>query len=127
MDIIHFSWKIKKHISKNYAYRFEIGDRVISSCFDTGYCEAIIEISKNADLVIAECSRQPGRSNTKWPHLNPEDAAKLAKKSGAKKLALLHFDADNYRTLEQRKAAENRARAIFKNTIATVDDMVIEI
>lgn len=115
------------HASKCFAYRFEIGNKIISCCLDTGICAAIKDISGNADLVIAECSQQSGQKNTKWPHLNPEDAASLAKNSGAKKLALLHFDALNYQTLARRKKAESAARKIFKNTVATLDNMEIEI
>jgi ribonuclease BN (tRNA processing enzyme) len=37
---------------------------------------------------------------------NPEDAARLAKESRAKKLALVHFDANIYKTLKERKEAE---------------------
>jgi len=115
------------HPGRTFGYRFEFSNKIISSCFDTGYCDSIIELSQNADLVIAECARKPGLKNTGWQHLNPEDAANVAKRASAKKLALLHFDAENYKTIDERLEAENRSKQIFENTIAAMDDMEIEI
>ena len=42
---------------------------------------------------------------------------------GAKKLALVHFDAQRYPTIEARKVAEVHAKKIFPNTVATRDEM----
>jgi hypothetical protein len=42
-------------------------------------------------------------------------------------LALVHFDADIYKTLEERKEAEKHAQGIFGNTFAAMDDMEFEI
>ncbi|GAB4031165.1 MAG: ribonuclease Z [Elusimicrobiota bacterium] len=79
-------------------YRFEIDGEIISYIMDTGYCENAVKLSKNADLLIAESSYLPGEENKDWPHLNPDLAVRLAKASGAKKLALTHFGADKYIT-----------------------------
>jgi hypothetical protein len=42
-------------------------------------------------------------------------------------LALVHFDAAKYTTIELRKKAEMEAQKIFPNTIACEDDMIIEL
>ena len=68
-----------------------------------------------------------GQRNAEWPHLNPEDAAQIAKEAKAKKLALLHFDANIYKTIQDRKQAQEKARETFNNTLATLDNMQIEI
>jgi ribonuclease BN (tRNA processing enzyme) len=115
------------HSTKCLGYRFTFDGRVISFCPDTGYSRSLVELSKDADLFIAECSWRPGQKKGVWPHLNPENAATVAKKANVKKLALLHFDADNYRTFEDRKEAEKGAKKIFKNVFATKDDMVFEL
>jgi len=60
-------------------------------------------------------------------HLNPEIAAKIGQEAEVKKLALTHFCAYRYQTLEQRKKAEKSAKKIFKNTFSAMDDMQIEI
>lgn len=115
------------HSTKCFAYRFSLDDKEISFCPDSGYSPALVELSKNADLVITECSWRPGQTKGVWPHLNPELAAQIAKEANAKQLALVHFDAENYKTFADRENAENKAREVFKNTLATRDDMVLTI
>ena len=80
-----------------------------------------------ADLLITECAYKPGQSSEGWPHLNPELAAGIAKEAGAKKLALVHFDAAIYTTIEDRMMAEKAARTIFENAFAAMDDMQVEV
>lgn len=115
------------HSSLTMGYRIELNGKIISYCPDTGYCENAVELSKNTDLLIAECAYKSGQQSKKWPHLNPEAAAKIAKKAKAKKLALVHFDAYLYKTLDERKEAEKIAQRIFKNTFAAMDDLSISI
>jgi len=115
------------HSPYSIGYRIEIEGKMIAYCADTGICNNAIKIAKDADLLIAECSFKSGQRNPKWPHLNPEDAALIAKKSNAKKLVLTHFDADIYKTLRDREEAGKKAKEIFKNTIVAFDDKIIEI
>jgi ribonuclease BN (tRNA processing enzyme) len=116
-----------KHVSPCFGYRLEIENKIISYCTDTGPCKEAIELSKDADLLISECAFKSGHENPGWPHMNPELAGKLAIESGAKKLVLTHFDADEYQTLKERKQAETNARKVFKNTVAAVDGMRLEV
>lgn len=113
------------HSSLTLGYRFDLDGKIVTYCPDTGYCEEAIELSKNADLLIAECAYKRGQKSHKWPHLNPETAARIAKEANAKKLALVHFDADIYRTIEDRKKAEMHAQRVFTNAFAATDDMRI--
>jgi ribonuclease BN (tRNA processing enzyme) len=115
------------HASLTMGYRFEVDDKIITFCSDTGYCENAVKLGRNADLLITECAFQFGQENPDWPHLNPETAARIAKESDAKKLALVHFDAELYRTIEDRKNAREAAGNIFSETIAAVDDMIIDL
>lgn len=115
------------HSTLTSGYRMELEGKVISYCPDTGYCENAVELSKNADLLIAECAYKGGQENIKWPHLNPEKAARIAKEAGAKMLAFVHFDARVYKSLHERKGAEKQAQKIFQNTFAAEDDMKIEL
>ncbi len=119
--------KFLHHSLPCLGYRFELDNKIITYCTDTGFCENAIELARNADLLIAECSFKSGQSDANWPHLNPEDAAQIANKANARKLALLHFDANIYRTLEERKEAQEKAREIFNNTFAAMDNMEIKI
>ena len=116
-----------KHASVCYGYRFELEGKTISYCTDTGYCKAAVDLSKNVDLLISECSFRGGQENPGWPHLNPLSAARIALRSNAKKMALIHFDAAEYETMAQRSVAEKTARKIFKDSFAAKDDMSLRI
>ena len=59
------------HSSLTLGYRLKLDRKVISYCPDTGYCQNAVELSKNADLLIAECAYKSGQQSPKWPHLNP--------------------------------------------------------
>ncbi|MFA4828243.1 MAG: ribonuclease Z [Thermodesulfovibrionales bacterium] len=115
------------HSSLTLGYRFELDNKIISYCPDTGYCENAVTLAKNADLLITECAFKPGQTSEDWPHLNPETAARIAKEAAAKKLVLVHFDASIYQSLEERKQAEEVAKKIFANTIAAIDEMQIAV
>lgn len=115
------------HSSPCMGYRFEFDGKIITYCTDTGMCDNAIKLAKNADLLISECSFKSGQSNAQWPHLNPEESAQIAKDANAKKLVLTHFDANIYKTLQNREQAQEEAKKIFNNTLSAFDDIEIEI
>jgi ribonuclease Z len=114
------------HPPLSMGYRFTLEGKTIAYCPDTGYCDNAVALATGADLVISECSFLPGEDSPEWPHLNPQLAARIAKEAGARRLALVHFDAAKYTTLELRKKAEKEAQKIFPNTFACEDDLVVE-
>ncbi len=116
-----------KHPVATLGFRFNINGKIISYVPDTGMCKNAFGLAQGADLLISECAFKVGQKCEQWPHLNSEDAAKIAKKTGAKKLALVHFDAEVYKTLKERKVAEQQARKIFKETIAVKDGMILRV
>lgn len=116
-----------RHSSLCFGYRISIDGKTVAYCPDTGYCAAAVDLARDADLCITDCSYAPSQRNEEWPHLNPEDAARIAQEAGAGKLALVHFDASIYTTIEARAAARRSAAETFKNTVAAVDDMAIEL
>jgi ribonuclease BN (tRNA processing enzyme) len=117
--------KLLVHADPCLGYRLEIEDKVITYCTDTGVCDNMYELAKDANLLITECSYKPGQEEWGWPHLKPEDAADVAVKSNAKKLMLTHFDASTYLTIQERKQAEEIARKTFKNTFTASDGLEI--
>ena len=119
--------KYLSHSSKCLGYRFQLDGKIITYCPDTGICENAITLARNADLLIAECSFKKGQRDREWPHLNPEDAVAIAKGARAKKLALVHFDADVYRSLEERIQMQKEARMIFKNLVVSFDNMQLKV
>jgi ribonuclease BN (tRNA processing enzyme) len=90
------------HADPCIGFRFELAGRTIAYCTDTGMCSNLIELGSGADLLITECSALAGERRGSWQHLAPEDAATIAKETGAKRLALVHFNASPYPTAESR-------------------------
>jgi ribonuclease BN (tRNA processing enzyme) len=115
------------HSSKCFGYRFEIDNKIIAYCTDTGICPVVFQLAKDADLLISECALKPGQESPDWPHLNPTDAAKVGKEAKVKRLALVHFDAENYPTIQHRIKAEKEAKKVFDRTFAAIDNQIIEI
>lgn len=110
-----------------YGYRFEAAGSSVSYCTDTGLCGNLRRLAKDADLLMTECSMRPGDRSPNLFHVTPETAASVARDAGANKLALFHFDPGKYPTFAERDAAQTAARAIFPDTVAARDDMVIEL
>ena len=119
--------KLLIHADPCIGYRLEIENKIITYCTDTGICQNLYELAKNADILISECSYKSGQEVSEWPHLRPEEAAEIAVKSNVNKLFLTHFDASIYRTTQDRKKAEEVAKKIFLNTTAAFDDLEVVI
>ena len=120
-------WRYLRHSVPTLGFRVWIDNKVIVYCPDTGYCEEAIELARRADVLLAECAYLPGETDERWPHLNPESAAKLAMEAGVKMLVLTHFDASRYLSMEDRIRAEEVAKSVFPNTLAARDDLVLEL
>jgi ribonuclease BN (tRNA processing enzyme) len=98
---------------KSYSYRFETPDRVIVFTGDTGTSDAVTELAKGADLLVAETSSPEERKQAmindgRWQsmspaeqagimrqathgHLNPEDIGKMATRANVKTVVLSHL------------------------------------
>lgn len=109
------------HADLTLGYRVDLSGKIVAYCPDTGYCENAVKLARNAELLITECAYRSGEEHPEWPHLNPESAARIAREAGARRLALAHFDASRYKTMDDRKDAERRARGVFGDTIAAAD------
>ncbi len=116
-----------RHGVLTIGFRIEIEGKAIAYCPDTVYCPAAVDLARSADLLIAECSYKRGQASDRRPHLNPETAASIAYEADARKLALVHFDAQAHPFLADRQDSENAARDIFKNSYATRDDLRMDI
>ncbi|MFC1840134.1 MBL fold metallo-hydrolase [Thermodesulfobacteriota bacterium] len=79
-----------KHAESSLAYRIEDekGKSVVYSG-DTEFCEEIISLAENTDLLILECA-VPEDSGLDG-HLTPSEAGRIASAAKAKKLLLVHF------------------------------------
>jgi ribonuclease BN (tRNA processing enzyme) len=78
------------HISGSVGYRIELKDgKSISISGDTDYCQNIIDLALEVDLLVLECSFPDGKKVE--GHLTPSLAGRIALESGCKKLLLTHL------------------------------------
>ena len=78
------------HTPHSLGFRIEDNSgNVIVYSGDTGYCEEIVDLAMEADLLILESSFPDGQG--KEGHLTPSRAGDIATRSGTKKLLLTHF------------------------------------
>jgi ribonuclease BN (tRNA processing enzyme) len=115
------------HAAPCIGFRFELEGRTIAYCTDTGMCSNLTALGKGADLLITECSAIAGQRRDSWPHLAPEDAVAVAKETGAKRVALVHFNASLYPTVESRKAVQAKVACEADNIIVAFDDMALDL
>lgn len=80
------------HTENSVAYRIESDGKSIVYSGDTGYTESLIELAKDTDLLLIECSF-PDELKFEC-HLTPSEAGKIASASKAKKIILTHLYAD---------------------------------
>ena len=115
------------HPAACFGFRLELDGKVITYCTDTGVCDNAITLARNADLLITECGLKPGDNSPDWPHLNPQDAIGIAKRANAKRLALMHFGAMVYKTLEERKAVQDQFELHCPGLIVATDDLTVDV
>jgi ribonuclease BN (tRNA processing enzyme) len=115
------------HPAPCYGYRVEIDGSVIAFCTDTGVCDNAVTLARGADLLITECGLKPGESSPDWPHLNPQDAIGIAKRAKAKRLALQHFGAEVYKTMEDRRSVYDQFEPCCPGLIVATDDLTVEV
>ncbi len=110
-----------------FGYRLGIDSKIITYCTDTGICENAKLLARRADLLITECGLLPGEQSPDWPHLNPEGAILIANESHAKRLALMHFGAETYKSPGDRDRVKKLFGQSFPGLIVTSDNLSIDI
>ncbi len=77
------------HIDSSLAYRIESEGKSIAYSGDTDYSESLIELAKDSDCLIIECS-MPDKLKVKG-HLTPTEVSRIANESKAKRLIISHL------------------------------------
>jgi ribonuclease BN (tRNA processing enzyme) len=78
------------HLPGSVGYRIEFKDgRSMAISGDTDYCQNIIDLAFEVDLLVLECSFPDGKKVE--GHLTPSLAGRIALESQCKKLLLTHF------------------------------------
>ncbi len=85
-------WNKVVHNQESVGYRFEIGNKIIAFSGDSGYCQDLIRLCKDADIAVIECAHADEFAVK--GHLSPSLAAKIAENAAAKKMVMVHFYPD---------------------------------
>jgi ribonuclease BN (tRNA processing enzyme) len=88
-DDLTLSARRTLHIESSLAYRIESEGKSIVYSGDTDYSESLIELAKDTDVLIIECS-VPDELKIKG-HLTPTEVARIANQSRAKKVIVSHL------------------------------------
>ena len=89
-----FTLTFHKNTHPVETYAMKITDdegRVLVYTADSSYEDSLTRFAQNADVLITECSHYEGEDAERLGHMNAEEAALLADKSGAKKVVLSHL------------------------------------
>ncbi len=125
-----------RHPDKAFGFRIEYGGRSLVYATDTENLpepdERLVKLAMDADILIHDAQYTSeeyygldGVSRKGWGHSTPESAAIVAFAANVKKLILFHHDP--YHDDVQVDQMVQTASAIFSNTIAAFEGMVIEL
>lgn len=88
-NLIKIKARKLKHVGECIGYRVEHKDKVFVYSGDLGPCSSIVDLAKNADLLVLECAFP---DSMPFPHhLTPSQCGEIAAKAKAKRLILTHF------------------------------------
>jgi ribonuclease BN (tRNA processing enzyme) len=100
------------HPVESYAIKVTDQGRSLVYSGDTGPCDALVELAKGADLLLAEAAFREGQDNPQDLHMTGRDAAVAGVRAGVGRLVLTHippwYDGDE---------ALDEARPIFDGPI----------
>jgi ribonuclease BN (tRNA processing enzyme) len=77
-----------RHSRGALGFRLEVGRVAIAYSGDTGPCDELIHLCREADLAVLECA---ATEEVLANHLTPEEAGRIANEAGVRTLLLSHF------------------------------------
>jgi ribonuclease BN (tRNA processing enzyme) len=80
-----------EHPVEAYGLRLEHAGRVLAYSGDTDLCDPLLDLARDADLLLAEASFQEGRDDVRGVHLTGRRAGEAAAAAGARSLVLTHL------------------------------------
>ncbi len=81
--------ELMQHSENAVGYRFESAGRVLVYSGDTDFCQEIISLAKEADLLLIECSFPDDRKIA--GHLTPTEVGQIAAEAEVKRVLLTHI------------------------------------
>lgn len=83
--------RVVRHVPGALGYRVRVGGRCVAFSGDSAPCEALLDLCREADLALLECSHPAGRRSER--HLSASDVAQVAAEAGVASLAVTHVGA----------------------------------
>jgi ribonuclease BN (tRNA processing enzyme) len=106
------------HTPESVGYRIEFNDgKSIAMSGDTDYCQSIVDLAREADLLVLECSFPEGRKVE--GHLTPSLAGRIASEAHCRRLLLTHL----YPVCDSADVV-GPCRDIFKGDIILAEDLM---
>jgi ribonuclease BN (tRNA processing enzyme) len=82
--------RLVDHPVPAFGLRIEHNGLSLAYSGDTDSCPALVDLARDADLLLAEASYQEGRDETRGVHLTGRRAGETAREAGARRLVLTH-------------------------------------
>ncbi|HEU5035325.1 MAG TPA: MBL fold metallo-hydrolase [Mycobacteriales bacterium] len=91
------------HPVETYGMRISTGGRTLTYSADSGHCDELVKLAREADLFLCEASYLEGEDNPPNIHLTGREAAEHAMRADAGRLLLTHLVpwGDQDRSLEE--------------------------
>lgn len=105
------------HTANSIGYRLTTDGKAIVYSGDTEYCQNIIELAQDADLLVLECSFPDGQGRS--GHLTPRECGAIATAAQARCLLLTHF----YPECEGVDIA-GQCRAAYRGEVIVAEDLL---
>lgn len=87
----HLTFLKNIHPVETYSVKIVCEGKMIVYTADTQLFEGLVDFSKDADLLITECSLYEGMDGASSGHMNAQEAGMLAESSRAKRTLLTHL------------------------------------
>jgi phosphoribosyl 1,2-cyclic phosphodiesterase len=126
------------HPNGVWAYRVEHAGKSFVYATDTEHYPEIdknlLRLAKNVDVLVYDAQYTPeeyagtagtGGPKVGWGHSTYTEAAKLANAAGVRKLVLFHHDP--LQSDAQVRDKERKAQALFRDTVAAYEGLVLEL
>jgi ribonuclease BN (tRNA processing enzyme) len=94
-----------RHTVETFGFRIEHAGNVVAYSADTGPCDELVTLARDADVLLAEASYVDGPNLPADLHLTARQAAQHAARAGAAELVLTHLVAWNDPAASQEQAA----------------------
>ena len=138
IDDVKISTARGNHPNGVWIYRVDHGGKSIVYATDTEHYKdldpALLKVASGVDVLIYDSQYTPeeytgsagtGGPKVGWGHSTFDEAVKLATAAKAKKLVLFHHDP--LQNDAQVRAKEKRAQALFANSVAAYEGLVIDL